>query len=99
MNTSDPVIGETDVPSPDDPGSKSDMMSVVPEEVIEAPPGKASADRPVPVPVPDAHAIADRLRAEFSEIAAVAAQAARLGIDIDAADALRRGLKPDGLLA
>ena len=47
--------------------------------------------------VPDAHAVADRLRAEFSEIATVAAQAARLGIEIDAADAMRRGLKPDAL--
>ncbi len=38
-----------------------------------------------------------KLRAEFSEIATVAAQAARLGIAIDAADAMRRGLTPDAL--
>jgi hypothetical protein len=97
MNTSDPMIGETVVPTPDDSGSKSDMMSVIPDEVVEAPSDKASAGCPVAAPVPDAHAIADRLRAEFSEIATVAAQAARLGIEIDAADAMRRGLKPDAL--
>lgn len=97
MNTSDPEVGETDVPSPDDPGTKSGMMPVIPDEVIEGPLENASADRPLPASVPDAHAIADRLRAEFSEIAAVTAQAARLGIEIDAADAMRRGLKPDAL--
>ena len=80
---------------PDDPDSKSDIMSVIPGKVIEAPSENALADRPASVP--DAHAIADRLRAEFSEIATVAAQAARLGIEIDAADAMRRGLKPDAL--
>ena len=96
MNTSDPPFGEIDVPSPDDPG-KSDMMSVIPDEVIEALPENASADRPLPASVPDAHAIANRLRAEFSEIATIAAQAARLGIEIDVADATRRGLKPDAL--
>ena len=96
MNPSDPMIGETDLPSLDDPGSKADMMSVIPDEVVEAPSEKASA-RPLPAPLPDADAIADRLRGEFSEIATIAAQAARLGIEIDAADAMRRGLKPDAL--
>ena len=97
MIPTEPVINETGEPSPEDAGSKSDMMSVIPEEVIEAPPETASADRPLAAAVPDGHAIAERLRAEFSEIATVAAQAARLGIEIDAADAMRRGLKPDAL--
>lgn len=93
----EPVIDETGEPSPDDAGSESEMMPVIPEEVIdiEAPPETASADRPLAVT--DRRAIAERLRAEFSEIAALTAQAARLGIEIDAADAMRRGLKPDAL--
>jgi hypothetical protein len=91
MNTPDPVIDESGAEPPEDAAAKTEVTSDLPETET-APP-----DRPVPAPVPDAHAIADRLRAEFSEIATVAAQAARLGIAIDAADALRRGLKPDAL--
>ncbi|HRW16410.1 MAG: S49 family peptidase [Amaricoccus sp.] len=40
---------------------------------------------------------AARLRAEFAEIASVAAQAGRLGVDIDAADAMVRGVAADAL--
>lgn len=50
-----------------------------------------------PRPTTDAAAVAARLRAEFAEIATVAAQAGRLGVEIDAADAMRRGLTPDAL--
>ena len=42
-------------------------------------------------------ALAEKLRAEFAEIAAVAAQAARLGVTVDAADAMRKGISPDAL--
>jgi signal peptide peptidase SppA len=41
--------------------------------------------------------VADKLRAEFAEIAAVAAQAARLGVTVDAADAVRKGVSADAL--
>lgn len=41
--------------------------------------------------------IEQRLRAEYSEISAIAAQAARLGITIDAADALAKGIRPEAL--
>jgi signal peptide peptidase SppA len=40
---------------------------------------------------------ADKLRAELVEIAAVAAQAVRLGVTIDAADAMRKGISADAL--
>ncbi len=91
MNNPDPLIEETGTAPPNDAGN-TDINSDLPEVPPDTPP-----DRPSPAPVPDAHAIADRLRGEFSEIATVAAQAARLGLDIDAADAMRRGLKPDAL--
>lgn len=42
-------------------------------------------------------ALADRLRAEYAEIAAVAGQAARLGVTVDAADAMRRGISAEAL--
>ena len=41
--------------------------------------------------------IAEKLRTEFAEVASVAAQAARLGVTVDAADALRKGIAPDAL--
>ncbi len=40
---------------------------------------------------------AERLRAEFAEIAAIAAQALRLGVAVDAADAVAKGVSPDPL--
>jgi signal peptide peptidase SppA len=40
---------------------------------------------------------AEKLRAEFAEVAAIAAQAARLGVTVDAADALKKGIAPDAL--
>lgn len=47
---------------------------------------------------PDANIMtADTIRAEAAEVAQVCAQAARLGVDIDASDAVARGLKPDAL--
>lgn len=42
---------------------------------------------------------ADTIRAEAAELAQVCAQAARLGVDIDAADGVARGLKPEALRA
>ncbi|WER11201.1 S49 family peptidase [Rhodobacter capsulatus] len=41
----------------------------------------------------------DAVRAEAAEVAQVCAQAARLGVTIDAADAVTRGLKPEALRA
>ena len=40
---------------------------------------------------------ADKLRAEYAEIAALATQAARLGVTVDAADAMRKGISADDL--
>ena len=42
---------------------------------------------------------ANTIRAEAAEVAQVCAQAARLGVQIDAADAVKRGLKPEALRA
>ena len=93
MNTPDPLIDETGAEPPIEPAGKTEVTS----DLLDVPPDTHAPDQPSQAPMTNAHAIADRLRAEFSEIATVAAQAARLGIAIDAADALRRGLKPDAL--
>lgn len=63
-------------------------------------PAEASPNPALPAaaagPTPDA-STAEKLRAEFAEIAAIATQAARLGVTIDAADALKKGVAPDAL--
>ncbi len=51
-------------------------------------------------PTPDAAAMtAGAVRAEAAEVAQVCAQAGRLGVNIDAADAVTRGLKPEAIRA
>lgn len=60
---------------------------------------------PVPVAAaptqPDTAAVearvAQRLREDYAELAQVAAQAARLGVTLDVADAMARGVKPDAM--
>jgi len=88
MDASDPLSAGSAEPTEDAAG---------PTETPKALPASALPHRPLPAPVPDAHAIAETLRAEFAEIATIAAQAGRLGIGIDAGDAMRRRLKPDAL--
>ena len=46
-----------------------------------------------------ANMTADAIRAEAAEVAQVCAQAARLAVNIDAADAVTKGLKPEALRA
>lgn len=54
--------------------------------------------RVTPFPAPESEpAMVDRLRAEYAEIATVAAQAARLGVVVDAADAMRKGISAAAL--
>ena len=40
---------------------------------------------------------ADALRTEYADIASLAAQAARLGVTVDAADAMRKGISAEAL--
>ena len=59
-----------------------------------APPAAAAVQTPNPVAMS-----ADAVRIEAAEVAQVCAQAARLGVQIDAADAVTKGLKPEALRA
>lgn len=63
---------------------------------LNAEPAPSPLQPPAAVPAA-ASAQADALRAEYAEIAALAAQAARLGVTIDAADAMRKGISADHL--
>jgi signal peptide peptidase SppA len=85
------------------PSRKGPQMTTTPETPIETPAPVAVAPA---VPTVDTAApanpstmAADAIRAETAEVAQVCAQAARLGVTIDTADAVTRGLKPDALRA
>lgn len=83
---------ETETP---DPAEAPRQAPLVPESPSVNPDPVAT---PAPAsPEPPADDAAARLRAEYAEIAAVAAQAGRLGVAIDAADAMAKGLRPDTL--
>ncbi len=73
---------------------------VEPQQRVESEPAPADAS-PDPAPAAaepaPAAGTAERLRAEFAEVAAIATQAARLGVTLDAADALKKGIAPDAL--
>ncbi|HXF89415.1 MAG TPA: S49 family peptidase [Xanthobacteraceae bacterium] len=82
---------ETPEHAPDpDPGTEP-VMPARPAPAVQPAP-----EQTVAAAAPSADA-ADQLRAEFAEVAAIAAQAARLGVTVDAAEALRQGIKPDAL--
>jgi ClpP class serine protease len=92
------------------PSRKGPQMTTTPNDTpnpapVAAPPAvmPAVAAAPEP-PAVAANAsptamTADVVRAEAAEVAQVCAQAARLGVTIDAADAVTRGLKPEALRA
>jgi hypothetical protein len=66
-----------------------------PAAAVTAPPTPEAVEAAAPAAAvqPDPElSPADKLRAEFAEIAAIAAQAIRLGVNVDAADAMRWGV-------
>ena len=65
-----------------------------------APPSAPAEHAPSPNPAPSEAATAVALvRAEAAELATVGAQAARLGVSIDVAEAVQKGIRPDALRA
>lgn len=60
--------------------------------VTAAVPKSAAAEPALP-----AASVEQRLRAEYAEIAAISAQAARLGVSIDLSEAMAKGIRPDAL--
>lgn len=106
--TNTPIETQNATATPPVATAPSDPVSPAPE-----PPEAAASPAPAPVaassaPIPPAIPLlapeaqaptADAIRAEAAEVAQVCAQAARLGVTIDAADAVTRGLKPEALRA
>jgi signal peptide peptidase SppA len=66
------------------------------EGPVSPAPDAASVQEPA-VNVPDVTQVEQRLRGEYAELAAVAAQATRLGLKVDAAEAMAKGVRADAL--
>ncbi len=85
------------------PSRKGPQMTATPETPIETPAPVVAAPAIPPLDAATstnpAAMTADAVRAEAAEVAQVCAQAARLGVTIDAADAVSKGLKPEALRA
>lgn len=65
--------------------------AAAPKIDADSPPIQAPLPASAPTSVAQSD-LAERLRAEYAEIAALTAQADRLGVSLDAADAMRRGI-------
>lgn len=84
------TVTPADIPSP------STVAALLPT----APPAPEPPTSTATAPTSDSPGLtAEAIRAEAAEVAQVCAQAARLGVQIDAADAVTRGLKPEALRA
>lgn len=71
-------------------------------ETQAAPPAPAQTPAPAPAPSESGEAAAaavSRARTEAAELAIIAAQAARLGLTVDLAEAVTKGVAPDALRA
>ena len=90
------------------PSRKGPQMTTTPETSLETT-APVAAPSAATVPTAPAAAVAavsnaatmtaEAVRTEAAEVAQVCAQAARLGVQIDAADAVTKGLKPEALRA
>ena len=89
------------------PKGKGPMMTTAPEDHAQPAAAPATSTPPEPaapaaIAPPQTAAAAmspEAIRAEAAEVAQVCAQAARLGVQIDAADAVAKGVKPEALRA
>lgn len=89
--TEDVANIETGAPDNNDHAEAEAGNGQAPDPAAAAP---VSAPASPEAPANDA---AQRLRSEYAEIAAIAAQAARLGLTIDAADTMAKGIRPEAL--
>ena len=75
-------------PAPDETESHAVSAPVEPPPAPVAPPAPALTEAATAVAL---------VRAEAAELATVGAQAARLGVNIDVAEAVQKGIRPDAL--
>ncbi|MDP1669666.1 S49 family peptidase [Phaeovulum sp.] len=84
--------------APDLPAATAAAVSTADTSAVPSPPLAVATPSQLTGNAPEAPS-SDAIRAEAAEVAQVCAQAARLGVQIDAADAVTRGLKPEALRA
>ena len=86
----------------------ADPADEIEDQVVPVPPAPSPAPAepviiPAPAPTEAATAVAVNaialVRAEAAELATIGAQAARLGLTIDVAEAVQKGIAPDALRA
>jgi signal peptide peptidase SppA len=93
MATNETEGDQHDANEPHSPGTPAPVA-----QPLNAEPAPSPVQPPAAAPPPAAaSAQADALRAEYAEIAGLASQAARLGVTVDAADAMRKGVSADAL--
>ena len=80
----------TEVPATDQTEDQAEPAPVEPSPAPTAPPTPASSEAATAVAL---------VRAEAAELTTVGAQAARLGVSIDVAEAVQKGIRPDALRA
>jgi hypothetical protein len=80
----------------DQPAQEPAEAAGTPARTDGAPPAGAVGAPPRPDEAARSD-VTEQLRAEFAEIASVATQAARLGVQVDAADAVRKGISAETL--
>jgi signal peptide peptidase SppA len=97
MQTADPTLApgaESPVPPAADPSA--DLSAEARRAKAEAP-DQAGGRLSATAADPGAAQIEQRLRGEYAELAAIAAQAARLGIKVDVASAMAKGVRANAL--
>lgn len=90
----DPADETEDQPA-EAPAPETPVPSPAPAPTPASPPAAA----PAPVETGEAAAAVTRARTEAAELATIAAQAARLGLTVDLAEAVQKGVAPDALRA
>ncbi len=92
MIMSDQTDADAQTPDQQNPQATAPVAEAAPtaQETAPAPPAPSTAAAAAPRD-------ADAIRAEAAEVASICAQAAKLGVTLDAADAVRRGVSPDAL--
>ncbi len=99
MIMSDQTDADSRTPDQQDPQAATPGAEAAPnaqEPTAQEPPAAPPAPGATPAAAPR-DATADAIRAEAAEVASICAQAAKLGVTLDAADAVRRGVSPDAL--
>jgi len=88
---------DADAQTPD-PQAAAPDATAAPTQTASSTAQEPAAVPPAPVTAAAAtQSDADAIRAEAAEVASICAQAAKLGVALDAADAVRRGVSPDAL--